>query len=506
MTSFFKRALATSALLPMVALANGPDFTENLEIILSSQGSVWDNFSGIHFYLGDVNDVTSAQARLRKKLSSVTSNYTLDVSIANRNANACGAGVYTSNFPSLLNDAATVAMSSDGREVVFSQTNPSNGAQHNYSASIDCGQSYLPLQLPGIGAYTVIGSSGENSIRNFDTGSSNGHMLYDQASNSAYIAYNVYNPSDTNIGTNTKLILARVSMPLKNITTYDLGNVRCSWNTGSGANAGGFVKMAMNDARQIFLYTDCGQEFRPSTFGAVINNMPEVIVFNAASGAVQQRMSIGGLSANLQSTRNGLVKAVATNGVDFFTLSDIAATGTNSGLPRIKRWTETTLGAGDFMASNSTASNTPFANISTTAANPYSDLRSIATLDANIAQYGVLIYGFDGVRLGSGFDGVDLVYSYPEGIAPNSLVDQFMWKTRVTGLSSTVSVLTTALTDYSRANFQALNLNMDAGIAWGNYFTFLGGAGLYASQARVVSGGSSQFPAFDAGIDTFDIS
>jgi hypothetical protein len=398
-------------------------------------------------------------------------------------------------------------MSSNGKDVVFSHRSPSlSDLQAEYNASIDCGQSYIPLTLPGIANYSVIGRSGAQSVRQFDS-SSNGHIVYDQASNSAYIAYNVYNPSDTNIGTNTKLILARVSMPLKNITTYDLGNVRCSWNTGvgGGVGAGGSVKMAMNDARQIFLYTDCGQEFRPSTFASIINNVPEVIVFNAASGAVQQRMSIGGLSANLQTTRNGLVKAVATNGADFFTLSDIAATGIASASPRIKRWTETTFGAGDFMVSNSTASNTPFANISTTAANPYSDLLSVTAMDPIATQYGATVLGFDGVRLGSGHDGIDVVW-VDTTLAPLSLRNQGVRRTRITGLSSTPAFATTILSDYSPANFQALNINMDSAIIWGNYFTFLGGAGLYASQARVVSGGSSQFPAFDAGVDTFDIS
>lgn len=504
MKSFLKRAITASALLPMVAFANGPDFTENLEIVLSSQGSVWNNFSGLNFYLGNVNDVTSAQARVRRK--NLGASGTVDVSIANRNLGACASGSYTTTFPGATTATmATVSMSSDGRNVIYSGFSGQSSVP-DYFASIDCGQSYIPLSLPAVAPYSVVARSGNNSIRSFDN-SSNGHILYDQANNSAYIAYNVFNPSDSNIGTNTKLILARVSMPLKNITTYDLGNVRCSWNTNAsgGIGAGGDVKMAMNDARQIFLYTDCGQEFRPSTFGSIISNMPEVIIFNAATGTVQQRMSIGGLSANLQTTKNGLVKAVATNGTDFFTLSDIAANGLALVSPRIKKWTEGTLGAGDFMVSNSTASNNPFANISTNAANPYPDLLSVTAMDPIAAQYGASVIGFDGVRLGSGFDGIDVVW-IDSTLAPLNLRAQMVKKTRITGLSSTPSFATTILTDYSAANFQSLNIGMDAAINWGNYFTFLGGAGIYASQALIGAINSPAYPDFNAGIDTFDIS
>jgi hypothetical protein len=185
MRKLIAKALATSLVVPSLVLANAPDWTDNLEIVLSP-GSVSENFSGLNFYLGDVNDVTSAQARLRKKRAPLTSNYTVEFTIANRNATFCGGGAFTSTFSHISTGIFAASMSSDGRNVFYSgRASGLGGYQANYSASIDCGQTYIPLTLPGVGVHTDIGRSGVEAIREFDE-SSNGHIVYDQASNSAY--------------------------------------------------------------------------------------------------------------------------------------------------------------------------------------------------------------------------------------------------------------------------------------------------------------------------------
>ena len=510
MNTIIRKLLAAATLMPIVALANsGVDLVSNLEIVPGAFGTLTNEYSGVKIFLADDRDPMSAIARTRHNAG------VIDITVENRDSAFCGSGSITNAgalAAPVANGTFSVAMSANGRHVAYSDESTTIGNLYSYKASIDCGATFVDLPLPIPAPFNAFGRTasgiGVPPVAVVD----NESLLFDR-NGRMIIAYFVTNTADGNDLTNTKLLLAKVDMPSKNITTIDLGNVNCS-NGGTVNFAGDTISTALNNANQLVVMTQCGAPFQIAVGSQTLQNTPEMIVVDLNTNQIQQRMSAGSYN-NPNGTNDGLPIAVASDGFDFYTLSRMPGGALSIGASsfKIKRWQEGTVGAGDFFQSNSNPTEFPFINLGNTAPNPYSDIVLTSSLDPAAATHGAHIIGFDGVKVGTRVGGVDLAWRSGT-VGAGNLAEALKGgrRTRILGLSTPGFTFTTDLMeDYSYTNFQQVHPLLSSATTPRGYSTFFGGVGIYTYQAIVISADPEPgfpapiFPAFRAGLDAYDI-